>query len=293
MDEDILRRFDEVAATWQPPPTVAHDEITPQPAKRFAAILGVDSPVEKVGEPLPPLWHRFSMLPIYPQASLGPDGHPTDTPLTPPIGPHRRVFGGCRISFRASLLCGDEAVRRSEVTNIRTTAGRQGPLLIVTIQHTYSVEGQTRIVEEHDIVYRGPRTTEERPKPLPHIDAATPAPAEPWHLMVHPDPVLLFRYSALSQNAHRIHYDEPYTRTVEGHPALVVQGLLLALLMLELPRRYAPNRRITTLTWSARASLYVGQPVHAYGHETDDGAELIAGNSGTPQAMVASVAFAD
>ena len=289
--DDALQTFRRVAADWHPSALDTDDVIAAGPARRFSAILDVDSPVTGAGDVLPPLWHRFFFLPVHPHASLGPDGHPRTTPLTPPIGAHRRLFGGCRISFQRPLRCDDHVHRRSEVIGVRATTGRGGPLLIVTIRHTCSIDDEPYISEEHDILYRAPLAAKAPPE-LVSASSDRPMVEDRWTLSWLPDPVLLFRYSALSQNAHRIHYDEPYSREVEGHPGLVVQGLLLALLMLELPRRFAPDRRIDSLTWRADSSLYAGQRLYAYGRPAAAGAELSIGNGATPEAITGTVTFA-
>lgn len=290
--DETLRDFERVAADWRPLPVDAEDVITAEPAKRFAALLDVASPVAQQGDPLPPLWHRFYFLPIFPQASLGPDGHPVATRLTPPIGEHRRVFGGCRVSFHRPVRCGDRVQRRSEVVGVRATVGRTGPLLIVTIRHTCAVDDEAHIVEEHDLLYRAPLAGTPASSTLQLVSDNPPVADGPWTLSILPDPVLLFRYSALAHNAHRIHYDLPYARDVEGHAGLVVQGLLLALLMLELPRRHAPDHRVETLRWAANASLYAGQRIFAYGRPAGHGAELAVGHSAAPRAITGTVTFA-
>jgi len=126
--------------------------------------------------------------------------------------------------------------RRTELASVRPTTGRSGELLFVTLRTTHRVADEVRVVDEQDLVYRcGPPAT----APLPAAPAATSSSpvAEPWRLRIHPDPALLFRFSALTYNAHRIHYDPRYATEVEGHPGLLVHGPPLALLLLELPRR--------------------------------------------------------
>jgi hydroxyacyl-ACP dehydratase HTD2-like protein with hotdog domain len=277
----VPESFRRIEEDWKPEPMTEADTVTALPASVFEAILDQPNPVRVDGDPLPPLWHWFLFPPAYPQAALGEDGHPADAAFTPPLAGRRRMFGGGRLRVSAPLRCGDAVVRRSSLASVRTREGGSGWLLLVTVRHEFSVSGQVRMTEEQDLIYRQPA----RPGPavvVPSAGVATPA--GPWSLELRPDPVLLFRFSALTHNAHRIHYDREYTTGVEGHPGLVVHGPLLALLLLELPRRFAPGAAVASFSWRARRPLFdhelvrvVGGPNTVLAAATDRAAEAVTG----------------
>lgn len=235
---------------WAPEPQETVERIVPGPAAALASLFDVEPP----DEALPPLWHWLHFLERCPQRELGPDGHPLAGRFLPPIPDRRRMFAGGRYRAHRPMRFGQEVTRRAELAGTRVTKGRSGELLFVTVRHTFSAEGTPIATEEQDLVYRsGPAATAPgRPAyDPPGVDA-------PWLLEVTADPVLLFRFSALTYNAHRIHYDEPYTTRVEGHPGLIVHGPLLALLCLELPRRR--GRTVGEFSFRARSPVYAGQP---------------------------------
>lgn len=292
MHDTAIDRYEEVAATWRPDRQEVSDVVTTEAPRRFAALLDVDTPVTQMGDPLPPLWHWFLFPEVVPQSELGDDGHPRETALMPPIGPRRRMFGGGRLKVGRPLRCGDDVVRITDVPSVRARAGRSGPLLLVTVRHAYRVQGTECIVEEQDIVYRPPAEADgSPPAPLPTTGGEATAAEAPWTLSIRPDPVLLFRFSALTSNAHRIHYDRPYAREVERHPGLVVHGPLLALLLLELPRRHAPGRTVTDFSWRARSPLYAGQPIHVHGQLDRDEVVLAAGSERSPDSVTGTAAM--
>ncbi|MGR7003321.1 hypothetical protein ACU686_43980 [Yinghuangia aomiensis] len=142
-------------------------------------------------------------------------------------------------------------------------------MLLVRVQHTYLVDGVERVVDHHDLVYRDP--TAVRPA-ADSEDAETPKEVS-WRLTLPTDPVTLFRFSALTANAHRIHYDHPYATEVEGHPGLLVHGPLLAVAMLELPRRYAPQASVRIYAYRFRRPCHAGAPVEITGRH--DGADVL------------------
>jgi 3-methylfumaryl-CoA hydratase len=209
--------------------------ITPGPAQALAGLLGVPLPAQG----LPLLWHWVYLLDRPPQAALGPDGHPARGGIpVPPGSGLRRMFAGGRVSRRGPLRPGAEATRRTWQAGAAVKQGRSGPLHFVTVRSEISQGGQVVVAEEQDLVYREPAP------PAPDRSAEPTAPAaaggdRDW--LVEVDPVLLFRFSALTYNAHRIHYDREYART-EGYPGLVVHGPLQALLMAELARPGVPDR---------------------------------------------------
>lgn len=235
---------------WAPEPYETTERIEDGPAGALAGLLDVASP----GEVLPPLWQWLYFLERPAQHELGSDGHPRFGRFLPPIPDRRRMFAGGRFALREPIRFGDTVTRRAELASTTVKRGRSGELLFTTVRHTFLRDGAEIGVEEQDLVYRSgdpaarpPVSSYERPE----SDA-------PWTLRMAADPVLLFRFSALTYNAHRIHYDEAYATGVEGHAGLVVHGPLLALLCLELPRRrgYA----VRELSFRATSPVYGGQP---------------------------------
>jgi len=209
---------------------VRSEVLAPEPAEALAAMLDIDLPG---GPGLPTLWHWVYLLERRPQRDLGPDGHPTFGIPSPPEPGRRRMFAGGRVTTHRSLVIGVEATRTSSVSSTREKVGRSGPLTFVTVRNEIAQSGQVAVVDEQDIVYRTPDSTLQpaggRPEPV------VEAPREP-SLTLNVDVALLFRFSALTYNAHRIHYDHEYVKQ-EGYGDLVVHGPLQALMMGELVRR--------------------------------------------------------
>lgn len=258
----------DAVAGWAPEPSTVTDRIDPWPLAAFAALLDQPPPEGT----LPPLWHWFCFLEAVPQAELGDDGHPAHGSFLPPIPDRRRMIAGGRAEFRAPVPIGAVVSRRSALTAVTPKTGRTGEMVFVTVRHELSVDGQVAVVEEQDVVYRsqpagaGPARPHERPPAAP---PGAPAP-RPWRLRLDPDEAMLFRFSALTYNAHRIHYDQPYVTAVEGYPGLVVHGPLLALLALELPRRFAADRPVTTFEYRLSRPVFVGSAVVADGRPRDE-----------------------
>jgi len=204
------------------------DEVTLAAVRRLAALL--DSPVElRRGEPVPQAWYIVLFNPTTPQSALGPDGHAAKGLFLPPVPLPRRMFAGRRTSFHERLRVGDEASRVSTIKSITPKQGRSGEMCFVTVRHEISCPRGVAVVEEQDIVYRGQSSNTRQGAPA---EEATEKPT--WSRIVTPDPVMLFRFSAITFNAHRIHYDTAYVRDVEGYPDLVMNGGLTTLLLWEL-----------------------------------------------------------
>jgi 3-methylfumaryl-CoA hydratase len=205
--------------------------LLPAPAVALGALLGVPVPDVAGGAGLPPLWHWVYLLDRPAQADLGPDGHPVRNALPAPPGPgRRRMFAGGRVRTHGPLRCGEPATRRSTVRSVREKQGRSGPLTFVVVEHRISQGGRVVVDEQQDIVYRdtsGPLTA-------PDGEQVVPPAGDEWSIDV--TPTLLFRFSALTYNAHRIHYDRDYARDVEGYPGLLTHGPLQALAMAEAAR---------------------------------------------------------
>lgn len=257
--------------SWDPAPFEDEDPLSTGPVAAVSAVLDLPDAAAKDGEPLPPLWQWF-YFPNWPaQRELGPDGHPLHGRFLPPIPHRQRMIAGGRCTITEPLRLGERAERISSLGAVTAKQGRSGELLFVTERHEFRQGGRTCLVEEQDIVYRSGRLSDQ---PTPAAPSDAPEPDGPWQLPLRPDPTLLFRFSALTANAHRIHYDAPYAMDEEGHPGVVVHGPLLALLMLELPRRNAPSRRVTALSYRLHRPLYAGEPLLACGTPSGDHANL-------------------
>ena len=240
------------------------DLIDARQVRAMAATLDRDEGLA-AGDPLPPLWHWLYFWTAAPQSELGPDGHGRLGGFLPPIDLPRRMWAGSRVRFARPLPIGASATRRSTIIQVSEKEGRSGRLAFVTVRHEISDGEGLCIDEEHDIVYR------EAARPG---EAARPAQAAPvealWRRQIRPDPVLLFRYSALTFNGHRIHYDQPYVTTVEGYPGLIVHGPLLATLMVDLARRERPEARITGFRFRALSPIFDTAPFTLAGQPADD-----------------------
>jgi 3-methylfumaryl-CoA hydratase len=220
------------------------------------------------GAALPPLWHWTYFWTAAPQAELGPDGHPQRGGFLPPVPLPRRMWAGGRLTFTRPLLVEGEATRRSQVASVSTKHGATGTLLFVTVRHELGQQGETCVTEEHDIVYRDlpqPGAAPATPKMAPlDSDAA-------WSRTINPDPVLLFRYSALTFNGHRIHYDRSYVTEVEGYPGLIVHGPLIATLLADLVQRNLPQARMASFSFRAVGPLFDIEPFTVCGSPDADG----------------------
>jgi 3-methylfumaryl-CoA hydratase len=250
---------------WLEKQEVSKDDITAFPLKAMSATLGqIDA-----GNLVPPLWHWLYFLPVSPLSDAGPDGHPQRGGFLPPVPLPGRMWAGGRLTFHQPLEVGERAVRISTIANIEDKTGRSGRLVFVTVQHDIEVAGELRIEEEHDIVYR------DAPQPGAVGPKASPAPqGETWRRTIDADPVMLFRYSALTFNSHRIHYDYPYVTEIEGYPGLVVHGPLIATLLVDLVRRELPDATLQSFAFRALRPTFANQPFTVCGKPLDDGKTL-------------------
>ena len=221
----------------------------------------------EAGDDLPPLWHWFYFLGTAPQARLGVDGHPERGGFMPPIELPRRMFAGSRLRFHRPLSLGRPAERQAEIRDVTLKTGRSGRLAFVTVAYRFVQDGECCIEEEQDIVYREPGAPVPAPEP---VDAPPPEPGA-WQRTIEPDPRLLFRFSALTFNAHRIHYDRAYARDEEGYPGLVVHGPLNAILLADLVHRHA-DRPIVEFEFRGVAPLFDLAPFRLLGRP--DGARV-------------------
>jgi 3-methylfumaryl-CoA hydratase len=257
-------------ADWQPGTAELTRRVDPWPAAAFAALTELPLPTPGPGDALPPLWHWFTLLDHPAHSQTGADGHPASGPFLPPIPGRRRMFAGGRLTLDAPIRIGAELTRRSAVSAVSVKNGRSGELAFVTVRHQLSVDGTAVGVEEQDIVYRAePEGSVQHSVPRP--GTGEPEPAGEWRLELATGPVQLFRFSALTYNGHRIHYDRPYAIKAEGYPDLVVHGPLLALLALDLPRVYAPGRAVREFQYRLLRPAFSPARIVAAGSPADGG----------------------
>jgi 3-methylfumaryl-CoA hydratase len=292
-------------AGWAPAPVEWSDRVGSWSVEAFAALLDQPSPLAGGAAVLPPMWHWFGFLEHPAQAELGADGHPAAGRFLPPIPHRRRMFAGARWRQERPLPVDEPITCRSAVASVEVKSGRSGEMAFVTVRNEFSVGGELAVLEEQDIVYRS------QPDPPPGAAPATRSAAEPaapaapaaeaeadrpvaeHELVLRPDAALLFRFSALTYNAHRIHYDQPYATGVEGYPGLVVHGPLLALLALELPRRHRPERPVTEFRYRLRRPAFGGAPLRAWAAPigADGSLELATGILDGPPSLTGSARF--
>jgi 3-methylfumaryl-CoA hydratase len=263
------------------------DTVTAWPVIALTATFDRKDPDPGPGDAIPPGWHWLYFLEAKPASALGHDGHPKVGGFLPQTGLPRRMWAGGRIEFLRPLRIGDAIRRDSEIVSIEPKQGRSGKLVFVTVRHTVSAAGEIAVVEEHDIVYR------EAAKPGDPPPAARAAPANAaWQREIVADPVMLFRYSALTFIGHRIHYDLDYCRQEEGYPGLVVHGPLQTLLILDLCRRHEsrPARRID---YRALHPVFHFERISVNGSPSADGtrSDLWIANAAGNGAMQATVCF--
>ena len=263
--------------SWIGKTETVHDVATATPYAALCAAL--DRPAERppAGTPLPPLWHWLYFLPLYRQSDLGPDGHAKRGGFLPPVSLPRRMWAGGRFEFHHPLRIGDPIIRNSRIVDIKHKQGRTGELVFVLVRHEISNPQGVALTEEHDIVFREAGVNASAPPPAP-TDAT-------WQRVIHPDDVLLFRYSALTFNGHRIHYDRRYTTEVEGYPGLVVHGPLIATLLLDLHRRSLPQAPVNRFEFRAVSPLYDTAPFTVCGNPN----HLWAQNASGALAMQAQI----
>lgn len=275
--------------TWIGRHETISDIVAPWPIVALAALLDRDDPFPTRDTVLPPGGHWLYFRPAARQSDLGPDGHPRRGGFLPPVPLPRRMWAGGRIEFLRPIRLGDTVTRVSRVAEIALKEGRAGPLVFVRVDHEISGSEGPALKEEHDIVYRD--------VPASGLPPAT-APSAPegavWRRTVAPDPVMLFRYSALTFNGHRIHYDQPYATKVEGYPGLVVHGPLIATLLMDLIRRERPEARLARFAFRAVSPLFDTATFAVEGKPSPDGrtAAVWARGPGDALAMTGDATFA-
>ena len=236
---------------WIGTTEVIEDYVSSTPVRLLQMTLDDSETMIGNGDPLPPIWHWCYFLEAAPQSILGPDGHPPRGGFLPPVALPRRMFAGGRSKFTAPLRIGAPARQTVEIKSVVEKEGRSGQLCFVTVTYTTEQEGTTCIEEERDYVYR----EEGAPVSAPEPTELAPVPEGSWSRTITPNPVMLFRYSALTFNGHRIHYDQPYVTQVEHYPGLIVHGPLIATSLLELVRRNQ-ERPVVGFSFQARSPIF-------------------------------------
>ena len=236
------------------------ERIASFPSNALAATLDRDDPVYADGTPLPPLWHWLHFLPIFKLSEAGYDGHAALGGFLPPVPLPRRMWAGSRLRFHSPMRIGRELTKVSTVKSVAEKTGRSGPLVFVTLGHQVFDGDELGVEEEHDIVYR------EEPSAKAPVTTPPDAP-KTWEFSrdVNPGPVLLFRYSALTFNGHRIHYDQPFCVDSEGYQGLVVHGPLLATFLLDLLRREMPEATVRKFEFRAVATVFDTETFSVHG----------------------------
>lgn len=248
------------------------DDITAVPLRGLSATLDrADRPPES-GTPVPPLWHWLYFLPQPVRSEIGPDGHARRGGFLPPVPLPRRMWAGGRLQWVQGNppVVGDAVTRISRIESVTHKSGRSGDLVFVLVKHEISNARGLALTEEHDIVYRAnPRPEDPVPPPQPAAKDAA------WTETVVPDEVLLFRYSALTFNSHRIHYDRKYVTEVEGYPGLIVHGPLIATLLLDLLRNKMPEARVSNFEFRAVRPVFDLSSFKLHGKPSADGKTVL------------------
>ncbi|AGW90248.1 acyl-CoA dehydrogenase [Ralstonia pickettii DTP0602] len=254
--------------TWIGRSEQREDTVTAAPVAALRATLDYPAAAQPAGTPLPPLWHWLYFLPMHRQSEIGPDGHARRGGFLPPVPLPRRMWAGGQFEFRAPLRVGDRILRTSTIDDVSSKEGRTGKLVFVKVRHEVCAEGaaEPALVEFHDIVYREAQQSGDVPAP-PQAALAEAA----WQRQIVPDDVLLFRYSALTFNGHRIHYDRRYVTEVEGYPGLIVHGPLIATLLLDLLRRELPQADVASFRFRAVRPTFDLHPFQVSGQPQADG----------------------
>ena len=262
--------------TWVGRSDTVHDIIGATPVVALTATL--DHPAAPVlpGSALPTLWHWLYFLPMHRQSDIGADGHAKRGGFMPPVPLPRRMWAGSQFEFNAPVRVGDAVARTSTITDVTHKEGRSGKLVFVAVRHELRCNGaaadsQPALVELHDIVYReAKQPADVEPTPVAAATGAT------WQRVIVPDAVLLFRYSALTFNGHRIHYDRKYVTEVEGYPGLIVHGPLIATLLMDLLRRNAPDAQVASFKFKAVRPTFDLHPFKVNGQRDGNTVKLWA-----------------
>ena len=253
----------------------------------MAATLDLErAPV--AGDALPPGWQWLFFNPKARRSALGVDGHPARGGFLPPVELPRRMWAGSRIRYLAPIPVEADATKHSKILKVEEKTGKRGSLCFVTVEHTTIVNGKVCIVEEQDIVYKEATPPSAAPAPTPARHEAVAQ----WSQDFTPDTTLLFRFSALTFNGHRIHYDRPYACNEEGYPDLVVHGPLTATLLQQFAVEHGGGRCMTRFDFRGVNPLFVTRSFKLEGRQAEDGTlELWARGPDGELAMSATAAF--
>jgi 3-methylfumaryl-CoA hydratase len=270
---------------WIGRQTTARDIVAEAPLRRLAALFDQDEPSPAA---LPPLGHWFFFLPEARQSQLGGDGHPHLGTELPDFGLPRRMWAGSRVTFEQSIPIGAEIERITEIAAIRRKEGSTGPLVFLTLRHDVRVDGRTAVFEEQDLVYREAATPGTGTFARTGDGDSLPARLRRVRNF---DPIALFRFSALTFNGHRIHYDREYARQVEGYPGLVVHGPYQACCLMDLYRTAYPDHRVSRFSFRARAPLFDGEEATLGLNPRSNGGDLWLGPTGFGASLTATISI--
>jgi 3-methylfumaryl-CoA hydratase len=267
------------------------DVVTPGPANLLRLTFERDEPELRGGDSLPPGWHILYFLPRFRSDQLRPDGSPAETGVVPELPLPRRMFAGERLRCHRPIRIGETLSRETELTDIALKTGGTGPLVFATVVNRIAGADGLALEEERRTVFRAEVRTGERNQAPRREEAPLDV---PWRRRIVPDPVRLFRFSALTFNSHRIHYDRPWAMDVEGYPGLVVHGPFTSTLLIDFARDHNPGRTLVNYTTQARAPLFDTSPFELRGRPTADGrgGELWAVTPEGTVAMSAQIEFA-
>jgi 3-methylfumaryl-CoA hydratase len=261
------------------------DVVTAQLVKGLRATLFMEIGAPKPGDAAPFTAHWCLAQPVYPMSELGPDGHPTRGGFLPPVPLPRRMWAGGELEFFEPLRVGDEMTRTSRISDVTMKTGSTGALCFVSVEHLITTPRGIAIRERQDIVYR-----DMSPSAAPAKPAAAPPSAQ--HRESHmADPVLLFRYSALTFNGHRIHYDRDYVTKVEGYPGLIFHGPMQAAFIVELAAKLHGGKAPKKFSYRGVQPLFEGGEFSVNANKTDNGMELWTANSAGQPTMKANASW--
>ena len=260
-------------AAWVGRSETVLDTIGPTPVVALTATLDHPAAPVPAGTPLLPLWHWLYFLPMHRQSEIGPDGHAKRGGFLPPVPLPRRMWAGSQFEFHAPVRVGDAVARKSTIADVTQKSGRTGKLVFVKVKHELFCNGaeSPALTEFHDIVYREAK----QPGDVEPPPVAAPTGAA-WQREIVPDDVLLFRYSALTFNGHRIHYDRRYVTEVEGYPGLIVHGPLIATLLMDLLRRQSPEADVASFRFKAVRPTFDLHPFRVNGQRQGNTVKLWA-----------------
>ena len=282
-DRDLAAEY----ADWIGRSISVEDEVTLPAVRRMAAMLDLDPLAFDHGTVIPPHWYSMFFTPNARRSQIGHDGHPRKGDFLPPIPLPRRMFVGRTVRFPGDLRVGDRALKRSDIVGIEQKQGRSGTLVFLKVRHTIEVAGKPAIVEQQEVVYRDAPGGEAKAA----VPAAVPADAA-WSAVYEMDPVLVFRYSALTWNGHRIHYDADYARREEGYPGCVMNGALTLHLVIEEALARADGRRLAGLTAKLVKPLFVGGRLTVAGSRMEGGSTVSAWAGDEQGALAATCTLA-